>query len=265
MTWRYLHNNRNSFGLILIIGVVFMIWGGCNKKDDTPLVPVNPSNTDTTEPCIDSSFIFGKESDIIQITTFSEVISISGPFHGGEDYLFDVDQDGKDDFRFASFHNISPGGIDAMAAVLHTLDSNFQVAVVEYADSIFLCDTTFSGITFSNYYNSFTYTGCDGGPENSFQYVYMKYYPAIFSQGDTLQTEAYWSAKNLDLAYQNSSSYDFTYYDFKLPFWNLLGKKYILIRKNTMQGYLYGWLLISVSNYKDIYFFEYAIQKDKVF
>jgi hypothetical protein len=246
------------------MGMVIVMWMACDKKDDTPLVPYHPGGTDTTEPAIDSSFLFGIESDILNITTLSPSISIIGPFHGGEEYPFDVDGDGKDDFNFESFHNISPGGIDVMSAAVEILDSSFQIAGEVYADSIFLCDTTISGITFENYYNSFTFEGCWGGSSNNFQSVYTRYYPRIFSQGDTLEITAHWSAERLILAQANNSSFDFTFYDFKLPFWNLKGKKYILIRKGHSGKYIYGWLCISVNNFKDIYFFEFALQKDSI-
>lgn len=260
------YNYKTSFARklflpgLLVIFILAITGNQACKKDNNESPYGDPDPPDTTIQTIDSTFIFGKANDLINITTFSTAITIIAPWHSGEIYTFDVDEDGNDDFRFDCVWNISPGGIDERSANIRILNPSFQVAGIVFLDSIFMCDTNFSGMVFTNYYNTFTYNGCGGGAASSLQSTEEEYYPVIFSQGDTLEETAYWQSENLCLALCSNTSYNYTYYDIIRPFWNNMGKKYILIRKINDEHVRYGWLAISVSDFREIYFFEYALQ-----
>ena len=235
--------------LLFLLTALFFMINGCCKDEDEPCCP-DPAQTDTL-------FIIGRVNEQILVHRFDTPVIISGPWHSGDLFSFDVDGDGKDDFEFNSVSNISPGGINAEISSIQLLESGFELACAPVVDSLFRIDTTINGYTITKYFNNFYQSGSPADLVS----VQTVHYPGIYTHGDTISIQEQWSAEDRILSAYDASSYDFTYYNIISGIWHDQYEKYILFRKVTSDGFKYGWLCITVTGYKDITFFEYALQK----
>ena len=255
-------NYMNIKSTISIIGAILalILTCGCDKENCEPCI-TNTAN--------DKSFIIGTESDFINITKFDSTIKVIAPAHDFANENFDVDKDGVNDFEIRSDHGISPGGVNYQQSSIKILNSSFQISVFEMSDTLHRCmQVAYDTLIAYVYYNNYSNYTCSGNGIDTTYSPNNVYYPSIHSTGDSLTLNENWHGDDLTFSY-----YDQSYHGWFAPFtsylivrgnWNNQNMKYVLFKKEYNDTELYGWLRLSIDNYKEIRIYEYAIQNEMI-
>ena len=236
------------------------------------IILINGCGKETCEPCYtetdyDKTFIIGTENGFIDITTLDSTIKIIAPAHDYTNEIFDIDKDGIPDFEIHSDHGISPGGINYQKSSIKVVNSFFQISIIEMSDTLHRCmQITNDTIVTYIFYNNYSSYSCYGDGIDTTYSPNIFSYPKSYSTGDSLNDNESWTNEDLTLSY-----YDNSYHGWYPPYiaysimrgnWNKQNMKYILFKKESNDKNLYGWLRLSIDNYKEIRVYEYAIQKE---
>ena len=239
---------------IIVLFLMLILINGCKKEKDKPL--------DT-----EIDFIIGTENDFVDITKFDSTIKIIATSYNSINVDFDIDKDGIPDFKIRSDYETSPGGINYQKSSIKVVNSLFQISTIDMFDTLHKCTqiTNDTIITYIIYNNYSTYT-CNGDGIDSTYSPNIFSIPKIYSMGDRLTYNEFWSSEDLIFSYYDQS-YQWVYppyisYSVIRGNWNNQNMKYILFRKENNNKSLYGWLRLSIDNYREIRVYEYAIQKE---
>ncbi|MBL7105835.1 MAG: hypothetical protein ISS18_16040 [Bacteroidales bacterium] len=243
---------KNFTGKLFIFSAFLLIGIQCSK--DTP----NPNQ----------EFIIGQcDNNSLSYQTYNPPIEILSDPHGYVNQEIDVNNDGENDFNLISEHPISPGGINSKRALIEPLHSQIEIAIIEKPDTLHKCTVIYGDTIFVyTYYNSDTLYQC---PEADSINIINKNWPQIFQYGDELNTNIVWSNDVLEFASNDETSYSWfengiiynTSYKIKHCFWNNIGEKFIVFMFRKNEKYYYGWMKLSIFDYKGIKIHEIAYQK----
>lgn len=222
---------------------------------------------DTIIEKVDSSFTIGIENESIQVTTFDSAIKLIAPFHDMVIFDIDIDDNGTDDIQLRSVDNFSPAGIMVEKSRIIIINPEYELSVIDMPDTMRRCTEIINDSLLKyTHYNNYSGYKCDDGIDTVI-YITTYSYPDVYSLGDTLTDNEKWSNNYIDLAYYDHSVfYTIEYYKYLSIVrgkWNNQNMKYILFKKENNGQIRYGWLRLSIDNYLEIRFYEYAIQKAK--
>ncbi len=242
---------KNIISIISLIFAIILI-SGCKKE--------------TYE---NKRFIIGVDNDFVDITILDSTIKIIAPGHNHTSENFDVDNDGVIDFEIHSEHGMSPGGYNYQESSIKIVNSSFQISVIEMSDTLQRCmhmQVEYDTVIYYIYYNNYSAYTCYGdGIDTTFS-PNIFYYPSIHMPGESLTQLETWSGDDLTLSSYDGSNYiwfpHYKLYSVLRGNWNNQNMKYILFKKEYNSIALYGWLRLSIDNYKEIRVYEYAIQKE---
>ncbi len=231
---------KNYFPLLLII----VTFASCSKEKD-------------------SSFVIGVDNDSMNTFTLDSAVEIIAPALSVNEFELDIDNDGINDFKLVSEHNVSSGGVNQRGSFLIVLNTSFLVSTTEMIDTTYQCYnfSLNSTTTYNNFYSYSCLTEND-----SIQSINIFEYPKVYSSGDSYNCNESWLNSELILSYLNNSSSNigppYSNHNIVRGNWNLQNMKYILISKDIGPKSLYGWIKLSVENFKEIQFIEYSLQKE---
>lgn len=231
----YLPRLAFLFLLILLIGC---------KKDNEDLPEVD--------------FVVGETSSRMIIHTYDSTIYIR---NWDDNFSFDIDQDGINDFRIISVHVTSPGGINDQEASVEILNKSIEISSGYDIDSIFNCSFYHNDTLYStSYFNRRSGYECYGN--ETFLRIDTTIHPLVYSKGSTVR-DLIWKKGNIVLSHYVNDAFWLPppHHNYILyGNWNNANMKYVVFRINGSET-RYGWLKLSILDYHEILFYEYAYYK----
>lgn len=226
---------------------------------------------DLNQNKMDSSFVVGKLTDSLIVTTFDSVLLIYSYNYSRKYYQLDIDNDNEIDFEISSQQAFSSGGIASQRSEITAINDSVFISTEAVIDTTYQCtvqkSSTFIEIT--TYSNSSTYSCAENG-QNIISTIMTNLYPKVYSINDTLNRSiALWSNGKLTLCFHNTSSSsnrqgnittDYQKY-IENGLWNNTDKKYLLFKIIKGGEIHYGWIQLGISDYTNIYLYQYACQK----
>jgi hypothetical protein len=189
-------------------------------------------------------------------------------YNESESAIFDIDNDGIDDFEFKVFMSQSPGGYDYRSVEMITLDSSFQVSIDRIADTTFKTQVTYTyvmdGDTIviieNKYFNTFYKPNLDSNAVVTIEDVYNRVFPYQYQPGSQLTANEEWEANKFILRSVNvslGSTYSsHIFYDN----WQFDKDQYILFKKGQGENARYGWFKVNLVDIDTLVIYEYAYQ-----
>lgn len=239
--------------LILLVAVTFQIGCGSGEEDEFS----------------DSIFIVGETNESVALTTYEPVLELR------ESYELDVDKDSVMDFKLIVSNWMG------MTMVYHhssiqVLNNSFEISVVELPDTVRRCREYSEEkqlYVASVSYNTYSGYTCSGDRMTTIAQINRGAYPVVYSLGDTIKGKELWINKfqqhnTFHLAYESDNrlvTTDRMHQQFTIT-GTWLGdqsNKYLVFRKVSNGGDMYGWLRLSVSSFCDVRIHEYALQNEK--
>jgi hypothetical protein len=243
--------------LITLLMLIIILFNSCKKES------LKTSEHCDIETYNYNSFPIGAESCFMNITSLDSTIKVNAPPRENRLKGLDIDNDGYHDFEIYSNHPYTLGGIRLLRSSIKVMDSTIFISTIEMTDTVYRCLNISNNIV--TYYNNFSTFSCDGDGIDSLYSTDNFSYPKIYSIGESLMNNETWKNDIFTLSF-----YDFSFKSFNIPRlsydiirgnWHNQNMKYILFKKVNSDKTIYGWLKVSVNNYKEIQVHEYAIQK----
>lgn len=213
-----------------------------------------------------STFVIGNVTDFMVVNTFDTSINIIAPSQDDSQYQFDINDDGIFDFEFLSEHVLSSGGLNYRESSIQILNETIQISMIEMIDTTHECISILNdtSIIWSFIYNNYANATCQEDGIDSILSIQSLSYPNINSKGDSIYFTESWSSGTQILSYYDNSNNGISNsYKILRGNWNNSNMKYILFRIRKNSRYYYGWLKLSVNDYKEIRFYEYAYEIDE--
>jgi len=251
--------NTNKLFLFLLIPLI-LIMVNCSDEQCEPCIECEICDSISTNN--DSTFMFGIITENIIVSDIDTFIQVKAEYHQWDEYLFDIDLDGQDDFKFISEDNDSPGGARSLKSRIEVLNTSIEVSIMKEVDTIYSCwvDSTEEYVHDYVHFNKISNYHC-----NEYAVLFNKVdtitTPLIYDSGNTIENVELWSSKDIvfSTSSRNYGVYEPTYID--QGAWNELNLRYMLFRYKKQEKYHYGWIKLNVENFKEIKLYEFAIQK----
>jgi len=204
-------------------------------------------------------------------------VKLIGSRNSPAKYYLDIDNDGHSDFEFCSDFTMSLGGVGYQESSIRILNSEIEISVREQSDTIHICNEVFfnqqlnitsNRVTTFNNQSTFS---CPEANTDSVTNINKGYYPQVHKEGESMDSLITWRKENLIFSSYNSSVYSYPItidsvyvenYSIARGLWNNTSLKYLLFRIRISENYSYGWVQISIHDYKEIWLHNYAIQKN---
>ncbi len=243
-----------TFPRLLAISVFLIGFTHCTKEERAQAA------TDTIE---EVTFAFGQPRTNLKIINDSSGNHLWQAVDYQDSILLDVDADGVDDLNLKSDYYYSNGGMSRLIVELIPLQTNFEIAISNQADTILRTKnlssnsytTTFN--SFSNYNTNQAVDTLQASPFISSPTFEKNIIPGV-QQWSKNKVLLHFYDRSIDVINGNKVNEN----SIEQGYWHHETEKYLYFRKNFNGTIRSGWLKLSTIDYNlKVTLWEYALEK----
>ncbi|MCD6347465.1 MAG: hypothetical protein J7L96_08610 [Bacteroidales bacterium] len=231
----------------ILTALLLLVFSSCEKDPPIPALLIG-------------------STDLMDVSYYGHLVKFAN--YGEEHSLqIDVDDDGTDDITFFIMANDSLGDHDRKGSTVSTSNDNLEICMMASTEDLFKVRSYEGDVTKEYLYNERSHFYCPDCTDLGVSYQTYFTSPVIFLKSDTLAALGQWSGgvqvlSTLDQGKVISTEdQEFQTYNYIVTgFWNTVENGYMIFRlKVAPQQYRYGWVKISLTDYRGINITEKAI------
>lgn len=236
--------------------LVFLMLMSCDKTYNEPeLIPVK--------------LIIGDTLGDVNFKIFNPPVNLIAPTDSFAKFYIDMDNDGYREVCFHSNHSIIPDFQTTLSSTIST-GINYSVSSFSEKEIIHRCTLETEDTIYRVYYNKYSDYCCEypafdtiyhdnwNLADISLNYKYGENLPNEFI-GDNFCNLAY--RKYSEITVLSNGIFYNSKWDIIHDNWNNIENQYLIIKSIKPDRDYFGWIKISVNNYKEIIIQGYAMQK----